>query len=228
MIKADTSQALALARKLEAVRKTAVPYATRQTLNDNAFLARRLAITTIENEFTIRNKWTARRVNVERAKSLVIRDQQAATGSPEAYLERQEYGGLNRTPTPTPVAAGQPQGTRKRTRVVTKRNRTPNLKARKVAQGVPLVGRVRDALNHKERVVLVREGEGARPGVYRLKGGTAKRPERAQLQLVQAHNKRPTRTKPTHWLRRSALEAAKSGYTHYAKALQFQLDRIPK
>lgn len=223
MITADMKQAIELQHKLRRLNRGGIAFAARQTVNDLAFAGRAEAVKIVDQTFTNRNAWTKRTINVDRARDVSV-DATASLGSTQEYMARQEYGGQNRAPIPTPAAAGE-EGARVRRRVVRRQNRTPNLNASRIARGAPMVARVRAAIAAKERVILVERGEGIAPGIYRIKGGTPRRPERAQLVMVRATEAR-TRTAPTRWLSRASAAVGPRAGNFYARALQFQLNRL--
>lgn len=223
MISADMKSARRYARQLKTINRRAVPYAIRQTVNDLAFGGRAEAVKIVEARFTTRNKWTTKTINVERAKDLSERTE-AVLGSTQEYMARQELGGYNDSPVPTPAAAGEPVGARTRQKVVRKQNRTPNLNVKRRA-GVALPGRVRMAIADRTRLVKADRGDNVEPGIYRVKGGTNRNPGRAQLVMVKANEGR-TRTPAARWLTRAGDQIAPRAGFFYTRALQFQLNRM--
>jgi hypothetical protein len=78
-----------LERVLKDMSKKAIPYAVMSTINDMAFATRDVAIQNIKNTFTIRNTWTAKGIQVQRARRPF---DWAETGSKDDYMRGQEFG----------------------------------------------------------------------------------------------------------------------------------------
>lgn len=224
MIKVDTTRIKHYERRLERLNKRGIAYATRQTLNDGAFAARRAAVEIVEDKFITRNKWTTKTINVEKTKSLVIGRQRALVGSTQEYMERQEFGGMNPDTIATSAASGEGRS-RVRRRAVRRSNRNKFLRVARRARSIPVQGRIRMAIKDKTRTILVERGEGITPGVYRIQGGTARNPARGRLNLIQAHPQVPTRTKRNPWLSPAVAKTQPKMAGLYAKNIAYQLNR---
>jgi hypothetical protein len=81
-------------KELHEIRKSALPQAVRRTLNDLAFYTRKEAQRQVEKDFTLRNKFTAKRIVVNRAKQFSIKDMRSEVGHTEEYMRIQEVGGV--------------------------------------------------------------------------------------------------------------------------------------
>lgn len=124
MLRIDTRDLRRLERVLEATRKTALPYAIRNTLNDQAFAAHKEWQGEMESSFILRNRWTVGSRRVVRAKGKDIATMHSVVGSLASYLDEQEHGGTrHESAIPRPGAAGQPSSMRTRTRTVRARYR---------------------------------------------------------------------------------------------------------
>lgn len=109
-------------RDLKRFREKALPFAMRNGLNTAAFEARRIWQAEIRADFTLRNNFTERSIQVEKAQ---LGRLYAKVGSTAPYMGKQEEGGTvsgksGRKPIPAPVAAGLSPGS-KRTKLVRSR-----------------------------------------------------------------------------------------------------------
>ena len=77
---------------LQRVRTSAIPQGARATLNSLAFDARKRAQQNIARKFIERNKFTQRRVIVQKATQRDISHMQSEVGHTERYMAQQEYG----------------------------------------------------------------------------------------------------------------------------------------
>lgn len=112
-----------------------VKYAQRDYVNSMAFEARKRWIGEMQSAFVLRNNWTARSVQVDKAKvsssSAVVT---AKTGSVAHYMADQEYGGQKTkggkhgVAIPTTTAAGQGLKARPRTKQVSARNKMTSIR----------------------------------------------------------------------------------------------------
>lgn len=112
---------------LERARKSALPYAMRNAINAGAFEGRRQWVRELRGGFILRNTYTERSLQVVKATSLRLDAMHALLGAYAPYLRKQEEGGTERgggrsKPIPTAVAAGQPMGSRPRTKAVRRPN----------------------------------------------------------------------------------------------------------
>lgn len=232
MLRVDSEQVRYFERRLANIRQRSIPYAQRQTLNDTAFHARRVAVNQINDRFTLRNKWSERSLGVNRASGLDPRSMQAAMGSTLDYMRDQEFGGANRSPIPTTAASGEPESARTRRRPVRRANRVSNLQvARRVRSRNPkqqVIASVQDSIRHGRRPFIL-DGPSPQRGIYTVRGGRLGRrrgwPSGARLIMLQSLTRQPVRYRARPWLQPSASLAMQAQPTFYARALQFQLDR---
>lgn len=218
---------------LEDIAAEALPFAMRDTLNGAAFRTQKLARANIENEFTLRNKFTARRVLVDKIQSTRTFDMEsgAAVGHTEEYMALQEFGGvltprgIEGYPVPTAVASDEPRGTRPRRkpRAGPRRLRRvkvmPTVKGKNRAQTNALT--VRAAAKRRRRHVKLRTERGI--GIYRLKN--LGDPEDAQPELMYSLERRTRRIKPTPWLQPATDLIVPRMFGIYRKELLRQLRR---
>lgn len=112
---------------LEKMRKKAVPYAIRDSLNTMAFEARKVWQDELRAKMTLRNKWTLGSLRVEKATGTNVEAMESRVGTGLDYLAFQEHGGTEhakgRVGKPIPTSASAGQGKKSpRTKQVQKRN----------------------------------------------------------------------------------------------------------
>lgn len=222
-----------LENKLRLMNERALPFATRQTLNDAAFAAMKIAKADLPQKMILKNKFTQQSIRVQKSKTLDIRRQTASVGSTQGYMERQEFGGTQKAggkhgkPIATSEAAGQGD-TVPRTRVVRKRNRMNNLKlspaarrARHLSRKNRVAATIAGALaaNQREIYLVLRNGT---KGIFRLKGAK----KNARLRMLHDLSEKSVRTPANPWLRPAFDEAVRMLPAFYADALRFQLKRL--
>lgn len=208
---------------LKRIRSTALPYATRQTLNDMAFFARKEAQSSIQSSMTLRNKFTVSSVRVDRARGSNISTQNAVTGSIAPYMDEQEFGGVkNRkrgrtVAIPTPASAGQSG----------RRTRLPRA-AYKLGAIALRSGGIRRAANRKRRNAIAIATSlggfayldlGRRKGIFRI----AKDGKPTMLHDL---TRSQVRIPVNKWLLPASQSAASKRGDFYRRALDYQLRRF--
>lgn len=192
-------------RDLKAFREKAVPYAIRNALNRAAFHARGEWQAEVRGAFTLRNKYTERSIQVERATGKDTRGMVAKVGSVADYMDEQETGATVRgrskhKPIPAPTAAGlQPGG--KRTRLVRPGNK---LAALQVLKPVGKTPRQRNAValamaRRKGRKVALLERPRGGKGFFLLGRGKRK----VSTRLLWDLSRGSVRVKPSPTLQRT-------------------------
>ena len=244
MIDVDVRDFLKLGRDLTDFERKAVPYATRQVLNDLAFDSRRKAQTRIANQFVNRNRFTQQSVRVERAQGLNVRTMESRVGSVADYADEMEQGGTKRakgksgTPIPTAYASGQ--SGQPATRLPRRANKLSaiHLKGGKIKaanEKQKLLIMVNLAVETGERFIFTKIGK--RVGIYRVVGGvTGQRktckgvrgsgwPKGARLRMVWdlSHKSVPIPRNP--WLLPAVNDAAPLAVEGYRRALTEQVAR---
>lgn len=225
--------------QLRLINKKAIPYATREALNQVAFKARRLAQRTISQNMVLKNKWTQRSIQVNRATALSLLRQESEIGSTESYMELQEFGGQRTAkgkhgvPIPTAYAAGQGRSGR-RTRTVRSQYRLARIKLQRKYRTLRgnakqrLLVNVAVAVRAGEKFVYLEMPGSDRKGIYKIVGGTYRGhgwPKGAKIELVHDLTSRSVRIPATSWLRPSANIAALSLDDYYRRALTYQINR---
>jgi len=132
MIKADFSQVRKFEKALATYAAKGIPHAARTALNATAFEARKEWTGQLGKGMTLRNTWTTRSLQVDKARGTQMASMQSVVGSRAAYMGVRETGetkvkkGRVGVPIPSPVAAGQARGAN-RTKLVRRANRLPNI-----------------------------------------------------------------------------------------------------
>lgn len=187
----DTRDAEKLARDLRTYKRSAVPFATRNVLNDLAFEAREQWRREMESEFILRNKWTQGSVRVDRAQGINLSLMRSTVGSVADYMGTQEHGGNKRgsgkhgARVPTAVAAGQAQGSRPRKRPVRGPNRMAAIQLARIkhrpgqSKRQQVAASIAEAVRKSKRWLFL-DADHDRQGFYKIIGGKS----RPRLQLV--------------------------------------------
>ncbi len=135
LLKVDLRDWKNLEAELTTFKLKALPFAIRDSLNAQAFLARKVWQARIKRKLTLRNKWTLSGVRVEKTgKTLSVRTMQSKVGHLEPYMREQEYGtthqskGKHGVPIASSYAAGQAMGTQPRKRLVRRPNKIGSIR----------------------------------------------------------------------------------------------------
>lgn len=118
----DTKEIEKFYNKLEDIKRTAIPFAVRNALNDTAFRARKLWIHKIKKQMVLKNTYTTsgRNIRVEKAKGLKVNSMESIVGAIESYMAMQETGGVETkkgkhgVSIQTSVATGEGRGAKRR------------------------------------------------------------------------------------------------------------------
>ena len=230
MFHIDDNDIKKLEKQLMRLSKKSMPKVTGKTLNDVAFQSRSIAVADLGKTMITRNTWTKRSLGVNRSFGNVIHKQQSEMGSTEKYMEKQEFGGINRSrgkhgvTIPTSYAAGQERAN-PRTKAVRKPNRM---------QSIRLNQRVRNAKNRRQhnKIAVMHAAKTKQRFVFleldRRKGifkvlGTKKKP---RVKMVQDMTKKQTRVPARPWLRPATDEAVRMLPGLYAHNLRRELSKF--
>ncbi len=241
MLEISAEQIRRLEQDLLNFRERAYPFATRFTLTNTAFRAREFAQRNIEDQMVLRRPFAQRSVQVERARTLNVEQQEARVGSTADFMETQEFGGRETGrrhghPVPTPYSAGQGRRARPRTRVPRRRHRVGSItlggkRVRPKTPGQRLVLLARSAIESGQRHVFWQQqhGFGPRTGIYYIAGGSLRRsrgwPRGAKMQLVHDMSHGSITIPRNPWLDPAVVDAQRMMPQIYRDALVFQLDR---
>lgn len=206
----------------------ALPYASRAMLTRAAFDSRKEAQGNIREKMTTRNAWTVGSVRAERATSLKVRQQESRMGSLAAYMETQEFGGLETgsgkyQPIATSYAAGQAWGTR-RTRLPRKPNRLQAIQLRKrtgagLSKKAANRAAIQQAAQGGNKFVFLDLGR--RQGIFKVTGGK----RRPKVNMVWDMSRRFVRIPATPTIGPAARTTQQRMPQFYAEALVQQLRR---
>jgi hypothetical protein len=155
-IKVDLRDFKRFTRDLEVLREKQIPHAIRDTLNAVAFEGRKRWNAEVQKSFILRNTFTQRSLQVEKARGTNLQTMQSTLGAKAPWMGKQEEGfthtaqGKHGVAVPTPAAAGMGAKARIRTRSIRKSNylaainmakRVPGSRARKNAAALSMAKR---------------------------------------------------------------------------------------
>jgi len=240
MFQIDDAKIQKLEKDLKFANEKALPFATRNTLNKAAFIARSISQSNIRSKMVTRNKWTEKSIQVERSNTLRISNQTASVGSTEAYMEDQEFGGskVSRgregTPIPTAYSAGQGRSSF-RSKLPRKANKLQNIALRKFRGRRPKnrkqehLFKVQQAVKTGKRYYY-HEFDNGTKGIFRVIGGSRriKRgwPSGAKIEMVYDMSRKSVRIPANPWLRPAVDKTIPHIQKIYQKSLEFQLKRL--
>lgn len=231
MFKIDDSEIKNLERKLKSVAIRALPFATKNTLNQTAFAAMRNARENVREGMINRNRFTERSIRVEQAQGLKITRQEAIVGSIADYMEDQEFGGVE-TKTgrhgvaiPTTYSSGEGEGSAVRRRLPRKINKLANVRLQRRKRG--------RGSRRQQNFIAIKEAAasghktvfmdlGRRKGIFRITGGK----KRPKIHMIYDLSRTSVQIKPRPWLGPAVDKAAKGMDVTYAASLRFQLKRL--
>ena len=236
MFKIEDKEIKKLESDLKSFRRRALPFATRNTLNNIAFTTQRHAKRNVQRKLTLKNRWTEQSIRVEQVKTLNIRQQMSVVGSVADYMETQEFGGVKRkkgkegVPIATSYSAGQGHS-KDRTKLPKKVNKLQsiNLKKqnkRKMTPRQELLVKVQQAVNTGNRYIFHQFPAGKK-GIFKVVGGSKglKRgwPGGAKLEMVWDLTQSIVTIPATPWLLPAVNTASKFLPIEYKKSLRYQL-----
>lgn len=229
MFKINDKQIIEYEKDLKAFAASAYPFATKNTLNQAAFHAQKLAKRDIQVKMVLRNKFTLQSIRVDQAKTLVVRNQEAAVGSTLKYMVDQEFGatkakkGSKGVVIPTGFSAGQ-EGQQPRTRLPRAKNKMRNIKLRRSSK----TGQSRKQRN----LIAIKEAAaGGRKyvylnlskseGIFKVTGGK----RRPKIKMVHDMSRDSVRIPSNPWLKPAVDTTEIMMPEFYHKSLIFQLKR---
>lgn len=219
MITINAAQIREFEKHLQAFASRAYPFATKTTVNSAAFRARDIAKDTLKHEFTLRNTFTSRSIQVNQTRVLVVSQQAAAVGSTAGYMETQEFGGTKHpthgkhVPIATAASAGQ-EGSEKRTRLPLPQNKLRAIKlASRSIKGVSRVARNIIAIREAKKFVYLDLGR--RRGIFRVRNG--------KIRMIHDLTHPTVKIQPKPWLNPSVQKVIPEIPDLYERALVFQL-----
>jgi len=230
MLVAKTDDIEKYENDLKKFRFKAYPFATKETLNSIAFKTQKLARAQAGRKMILRNTFTKKSILVHKAKTLQLSRQSALVGSTEKYMERQEFGAIERSrgkvglSIPTSYSAGQ-EGSKPRTRAPEKANRIQNIRlssrknTRQSSKQRNFLA-VQRAAQSKVKFLFMDLGK--RKGIFKIVGGQKK----TKVKMVQDLTKKTITIKRNPWLKPATKAVEKHIPGFYEKSLMFQLKRF--
>lgn len=228
MFRIDDSEIVELQADLEKLKSRALPFATRNTLNEAAFIAQKKSKRFIKREFTLRNKFTERSIRVDKARTLNIRRQASIVGSIADYMEKTEFGAIKQSegkegvPIPTSYAAGQ-QGAVPRTRLPRRPNRLANIRIAKTRfKNVRAmnVAKIKAAAQSGHKYIFLNLSRSK--GIFKVIGGKRKQ----RIKMIWSLQRKSVRIPSKPWLKPNMEATIPLIPRIYIKSLQFQLRRL--
>ena len=227
MFRIDNSEIDKLQADLEKLKDRALPFATKNTLNEAAFIAQKKSRRFIKRELTLRNKFTVSSIRVEKARTLNIRRQASIVGSTADYMETQEFGGLKESkakegvPIPTSYASGQ-QGAIPRTRLPRRPNKLANIRLAKTRfknVRAKNTAKIKAAAQSGHKYIFLNLGRSK--GIFKVVGGKRKQ----RIKMVWSLMRRSVRIPAKPWLKPNMVATIPLIPRIYEKSLKFQLKR---
>lgn len=225
MFDINTTDVKQLESDLKTFKARALPFATKATINRGAFETQKAARQNVRNDMVNRNKFSVQSIQVDQAKTLNIRQQEAAVGSIADYMEVQEFGGTkSKTVLPTSYSAGQGQNAQPRTRLPRKPNKLANIKlSGKGKRGKSKMQRnliaIKQAAESGQKFVYLELRRVK--GIFRVVGGK----RRPKIKMVYNLDRKSVRVPATPWLAPAVEKIRPQMQKFYADALTFQLKR---
>lgn len=231
MFKIDDREIKRLEGDLKAFASRALPFATKNTLNQAAFTAQRTAREDVAKTMTLRNRFTERSIQVEQTRTLNIRQQAAIVGSIADYMEVQEFGGTKSktgkegVAIPTAYSAGQGEGAQPRTRLPRKPNKLSNIRLQRSNKGRGsrrqrnLVA-IKQAASSGSKYVFLDLGR--RQGIFKVTGGK----RRPKIRMVHDLSRDSVTIPRNPWLGPAVAATVPKIPRLYAASLRFQVKRL--
>ena len=227
-------------RQLQTFAKKALPFATRQTLNSAAFAAQKTGRENVRNQMVTRNRFSVQSIQVDKARGLNIRSQEAITGSIADYMRVQEFGGIKAkegkegVSIPTSASAGQPENSQPRYKLPRADNKLASIQLKKNRKRKPknkkqeTLFKIQDAVITGDRYIFLELGR--RKGIFRVVGGSARGmkrggPKGAKLRMMHDLTNETVVVPRNPWLQPAQMSAIKKIPEFYEKALTFQIKK---
>ncbi len=226
MIETDLREVKRMERRLAALRHSAIPFATRDTINKMAFDSQKKARNEITDKMVLRNKFTISSVRVDRATGTNIAAQKAIMGSTADYMDEQEFGGRKKRATgksvgiPTSFSAGLGRGARPRTKLPRAMYKMSSIALRSVGARRGKNAKQRNAIS----IAMSKGGYtfldlGRRKGIFKID----KKGNPTMLHDLT----RPSVNIPARkWMKPAVDEIVNKRGDYYRRALEFQIARL--
>lgn len=229
MITIDSKEIKQFEKDLLTFKSKAMPFATKNMLNNLAFEAMKVSKETIGSKMIMRNKFTQQSIRYEKTNTLDINKQESKVGSIAEYMETQEIGGIKNkkgkhgVTIATGYSSGQ-EGSSVRTKLPINSNKMKN---------IVLNSRIKNAKSKKQHnFLLIKESAkdgkkfvfldlGKTKGIFKIIGGK----KNPKIKMVYSLSKTAVTINKNEWLNPSVYIALKKRDTFYKDSLIFQLKR---
>lgn len=205
----------------------AMRYAQRNTINDMAFNTKEVGQENMRNDMVLRNQWSERSVQVDRARTI---NDAAVVGSTLDYMADQEFGGTNvrngskgvPIPTATATGEGSAQPRRKTARPMNRLNRLKVNSSKRVGANRKQrnVMAVRQAVKTGRRVVYMDTGK--KKFIARITGGK----RNPKVRMLYDLSKRSTPIPRQPWLAPATTSTLARGFQMWGRRLDQQLKTL--
>ena len=231
MFRIDDRQIQALENDLKTFASRALPFATRNTLNQAAFTAQRFAREGVKDSMINRNRFTVQSIQVEQARMLLISRQSSTVGSTADYMEDQEFGatktksGREGVSIATSYSSGEGMNTKPRTRLSKKPNKLANIQLRRKrkrgsSRKQQNAATIREAATSNRKFIFLDLGK--RKGIFRVVGGK----RQPKIRMVHDMTSQTVVIPRNPWLKPAFDQTVQWIPSLYADSLRFQLKRF--
>lgn len=239
MFSIDDRDIKKLERDLKLFAKRAYPFAVKDTLNNTAKAATSFTKLNMQNDLTLRNRFTLGGMRTSFVRGLDVDRMRAVTGSLSDYMPELEFGGQKRstgsqgTPLATSFAANEGKS-KNRTKLPKGKKRLSKIKLR--GRGKPGAGKreqllvaVHEAVDSGNRDIFLDLGK--TKGIFRVVGGSKKKttragwPRGAKLRMLFDMSRKSVDIPANPVMGPAVIDAAKLTPTFYRLALEKQLRR---
>ncbi len=227
MIDIDTRQIAQLESKLRRLNTRGLRFAEVETINRAAFATMKESRQNVEQQMTLRNKWTQRSIRVQKA---TMSRSEAEVGSIAPHMETQEIGasedaqGKHGVAIPTSVSSGEGRGRAPRQRLVRRPNKVSSIQLAKNKRFASRKQRnavaVKQAIRTGRRFIFLELQR--RKGLFRVYGGK----RNPRIEMMHDLTRRRVTIPRNPWLMPAAQHQAQQLPRYYAQALQRQLARL--
>lgn len=228
----DSTQLDRFASDLKRFAIEAMPFATREGINNGAKMLRGLARQNIERKMITRNRFTVRGVGIEFAKQKAIRQQRAVVGHFQQYMADQEFSatkqgkGKHGVILPTRFSSGEGEGTAPRQKLPKfgrsvrgiRLNKSANVRKAK-NRGVRNQIAVREAAASGRNKIFMKTDRVT--GYFQIKGGKRK----PQPKLLADLSRKTVTISAKPWLFPAARVVEKALPQLYLASIKKQLTR---
>lgn len=228
-----------LERDLERFKEQAIPFAVRNTLNRAAFGTQGRGKAKVRSDMVLRNSFTEKSIQVERARGLNVAIMEAAVGSTLDYMEDQEFGttkvsgGKRGVPLPTTTASGEGMGAQPRRKLPRAANRLGRIQlGSQTGKGFKskrqeIFLRVRETVRAGHKFLYLDTGR--KQAIYQVKGrGRVDKQGRItgiRMRMVYDLTRRSVNIPKSPWLKPSFDGMLREIPKIYERSLVFQLKR---